>query len=68
MHKEEPIPNRLNNSWHFLLAVTDFVRHQAARLSAAVGLLLADARVLYEAAHLQLELVLVLVLVRAQKP
>ncbi|WP_271410516.1 hypothetical protein [Pseudomonas sp. Q1-7] len=32
----------------------DLTRHQAARLAAAVGILLADARVLYEAAHLRL--------------
>lgn len=38
----------------------DFTQHQAARLSAAIGLLLADAHALYEAAHLQL--------MRAQKP
>ncbi|MNT76884.1 hypothetical protein D3C72_2159420 [compost metagenome] len=29
----------------------DFVQHEAARLSFAAGLLLADARALYEAAH-----------------
>lgn len=29
----------------------DFSQHQAARLSAAINILLADARVLYEAAH-----------------
>jgi len=31
----------------------DFVQHQAARLSSAIGVLLSDARVLYEAAHLR---------------
>ncbi|MFZ6047554.1 hypothetical protein ACFW0H_15720 [Pseudomonas sp. CR3202] len=31
----------------------DFVQHQATRLAAALGVLLADARVLYEAAHLR---------------
>ncbi|WP_137823877.1 hypothetical protein [Pseudomonas sp. D(2018)] len=29
----------------------DLTQHQAARLSASIGVLLADARVLYEAAH-----------------
>lgn len=32
----------------------DFVQHEGARLSFAVGLLLADARALYEAAYEQL--------------
>ena len=31
----------------------DFVQHQASRLSAALGVLLTDARALYEAAHQQ---------------
>ncbi|MDT4856376.1 hypothetical protein FQZ97_907640 [compost metagenome] len=31
----------------------DFARHQASRLSAALGVLLTDARALYEAAHQQ---------------